>query len=213
MKILLVSATSFETAPISDWLRSSPQISPFELKIIETGVGVLSTTYLILKEIQQFKPDFILQAGIAGSFDENLPPGSIAYVKQDILADLCVREPDGYRDMGQIGLESTGWLKNPIDIEKLPPLPFIDAVTVNEVSTSADRIEWFKIRFGAKIESMEGAALHYVALNENIPFLQVRSISNYIGERNKKIWKLNEAIEVLNNHLRILIPKLKEIWN
>ena len=55
---------------------------------------------------------------------------------------------------------------------------------------------------------MEGAAMHYVCLMEKIPFLQLRSISNYIGERNKRKWNMNESIINLNNELIKLIKKI-----
>jgi futalosine hydrolase len=55
---------------------------------------------------------------------------------------------------------------------------------------------------------MEGAALHYVCLLEKIPFLQVRSISNYIGERNKKKWNIKESINNLNKELIRLLESL-----
>ena len=45
---------------------------------------------------------------------------------------------------------------------------------------------------------MEGAAFHYVCLMKNIPFLQLRAVSNYIGERDKSKWKIAEAIEEVN---------------
>jgi futalosine hydrolase len=61
---------------------------------------------------------------------------------------------------------------------------------------------------GADIESMEGAALHYVALLENIPFLQIRSLSNFAGERDKSKWEMNKAISCLNLELQRIILKL-----
>ena len=57
-------------------------------------------------------------------------------------------------------------------------------------------------------ESMEGAALHYVCLMENIPFVQIRSISNYIGERNKKKWNMMDSINNLNIELIKLLKML-----
>jgi futalosine hydrolase len=55
---------------------------------------------------------------------------------------------------------------------------------------------------------MEGSALHYVCLMENIPFIQLRSISNYIGERNKKKWDMQDSIKNLNNELVKLVKKI-----
>jgi futalosine hydrolase len=56
---------------------------------------------------------------------------------------------------------------------------------------------------------MEGAALHYVARMEKIPFIQLRSMSNYIAERNKKKWNMKEAIRNLNEELVKLLMKIK----
>ena len=55
---------------------------------------------------------------------------------------------------------------------------------------------------------MEGAALHYIGLQEKIPFLQIRSCSNYIAERNKKNWKMKDAIQQLNVELLKLVAAL-----
>ena len=54
---------------------------------------------------------------------------------------------------------------------------------------------------------MEGAALHYVGLSEKIPFLQMRSLSNFVGERNKAKWMMAEAINSLNFELQRLLIK------
>jgi len=55
------------------------------------------------------------------------------------------------------------------------------------------------------IESMEGAAFHYVCLQEAVPFLQLRAVSNMIGERDKTKWLMKEAIDNLNKELIVLI--------
>jgi futalosine hydrolase len=48
---------------------------------------------------------------------------------------------------------------------------------------------------------MEGAALHYTCLMEKVPFIQLRSISNYIAERNKTKWDMKKSISNLNKAL------------
>ena len=64
---------------------------------------------------------------------------------------------------------------------------------------------------GAEIESMEWAALHYVGLMEKIPFLQIRSLSNFAGERDKGKWKIKEAIASLNLELENILLKLMRL--
>ena len=58
-------------------------------------------------------------------------------------------------------------------------LEVVKAVTVNEVTTNKRRIRLFKEQ-QTVVESMEGAALHYAGLMERVPFLQIRSVSNYV---------------------------------
>ena len=55
---------------------------------------------------------------------------------------------------------------------------------------------------------MEGAALHYVALQEKIPFLQMRSLSNFVGERDKSKWVMDIVIVNLNIELERIITKI-----
>ena len=89
-------------------------------------------------------------------------------------------------------------------------LPLVTGVSVNEITTNAKKIHQFIEHYAPAIESMEGAAFHYVCLNEGIPFIQIRSISNRIGERDKSQWQINEAIENLQNTLITVINKLAE---
>ena len=55
---------------------------------------------------------------------------------------------------------------------------------------------------------MEGAALHFVCLQQKISFIQIRSVSNYVGERNKSSWKMEEAINQLNKTLITFLQQL-----
>jgi futalosine hydrolase len=55
---------------------------------------------------------------------------------------------------------------------------------------------------------MEGAALHYVCREANIPFIQLRAVSNYIGERNKANWKIKEAVDNLNQAILKYVDRL-----
>ena len=84
----------------------------------------------------------------------------------------------------------------------------VEAVTINEITTSTERTSYYKNELGAQVESMEGAALHYVCLQENVPFLQTRSLSNFAGERDKSNWLTKEAISSLNSELQKIITKL-----
>jgi futalosine hydrolase len=84
-------------------------------------------------------------------------------------------------------------------------LPVVSAVTINEITTTATKVSIFKTKYKADIESMEGAAFHFVCIENNVPFIQLRAVSNYVGERDKANWKIKEAVINLNDTLETFI--------
>ena len=101
-----------------------------------------------------------------------------------------------------------GWLENDRELLNVTKLKKVSAISVNEITTSGERVKFYKNAFKPVVESLEGAALHYTCLMEKIPFLQLRSISNYITERNKKKWDMKKSIANLNNELIKLVETI-----
>ena len=208
MDILLCAATPHEIVPLNDFLQSQ---TLHQVRTLITGVGLTATTYQITKAISKKTFDLIIQAGIAGSFDFNLALGEVVAVTGESIGDLGVQENGRFVSLFGMGLEdknafpwTEGWLVNQSPILESCSLKTVKAVSVNQISTSDSSIFYYK-SIGANTESMEGAALHYVALLEGVPFLQLRSISNYAGERDKNKWRIKEAISNLNHQLKQLL--------
>lgn len=213
MSLLLCAATRFEIQPTIDFLNS--QAIPLPVRVIITGVGLTAATYHITKAAIE-KPGFIIQAGVAGNFNPQHALGSVLLVKSETLGDLGVMENGKFISLEKMGLQSpdeTPWDKNRLinpgkALFENIALPAVPGVTVQEITTDETRIKYYKEELLAELESLEGAALHYVGLMEKIPFLQIRAVSNHVGERNKANWKLKEAIENLNKELQSLLLKL-----
>jgi futalosine nucleosidase len=209
MYILLTAATSFEIQPAINFLAERDSIiGDHQFEILITGIGSMSTAYWVTKAITKRKPDYMIQAGIAGSFSPQHPPGSLVMVREEICGDLGVEENSAFKDIFDMGLPQittpyTGRELVNIYIEKFKShqLPCVKAITINEISTRVERIQQLQQKYAPVVESMEGAAFHYVALMEKIPFMQLRAISNTVGERDKTKWKMKEAIDKLNNKL------------
>ena len=104
---------------------------------------------------------------------------------------------------------TNGWLTNKNDWVDMAGYKKVNAITVNKVSDSMILKQQRENTFNPHIETMEGAALHYICLQENIPFLQLRTISNIVGERDKTKWRLTAAVENLDTALNQLIKKIK----
>ncbi|HYC41095.1 MAG TPA: futalosine hydrolase [Chitinophagaceae bacterium] len=210
MSVLVAAPTIAEIRPLVRYARRSALNIPVD--IVVTGVGSISTTYTLLRQLLLKTPSLMIQAGIAGSFSKEIALGTVVAVASDTPADLGVIEAGKWRTVFDLGLESPnqfpysgGWLKNRGAWLRRCGLSTVKAITLNQVSTERNTVGALKGRFRPAIETLEGAAFHYVALRERIPFLQLRAVSNFVGERNKRHWKLAGAINNLNRELiRIL---------
>lgn len=182
----------------------------------EAGVGVLSNTFSLMQLIKSNKPDCIIQVGIAGTFEGGLALGEVVVVEADCLGDLGVMESNGWKTTADLGFGNHTELKliNPYtDQLNLLQLPKVHAVTVNQITTSEQQAQLYRDKFSAKVETMEGAALHYVCKQLSIPFIQIRAISNMVGERDKSKWLLTESIRNLNENLQKYVPLLLQKKN
>ncbi len=218
MYLLLTAATAGELQPVNDFLdKQGFCIGEWEIKLLLTGVGSVATTYQLTNSILAKKPSIAIQAGVAGAFTPQ-QIGKTLVIKEDLFADLGVWESGQFRDIFDLNLADKNlapftnkFLQNPWQLlAVLTGLEEVRAVTVNEISTDAQRIEWYKKNLMPVVESMEGAAFHYVCLQQQIPFIQLRSISNEIGERDKSKWEMKKAITQLNEKLIDLLNSIAQ---
>jgi futalosine hydrolase len=213
MNGLVISSTVFEITPFLELYRNG-KTNP-ELDILITGIGITHCTYSLTKQIQIKRPAFVIQAGICGAFNKKIELGSVLAVNKEAIADQAVIEGATLKTIFDLKLADPdslpygkGWLVNNSSLIKKCKLKKVTAVSVNQITSSKKTIDLYKEKYKPEIESMEGAALHYTCLMENVPFLQLRSVSNYIGERNKKKWELEKSILNLNNELIHLLDHL-----
>jgi futalosine hydrolase len=215
MHILLCAATEMEIGPT---ILALSQKKEHSVKFLITGVGMLACTYALTKEVIVNRPDAVIQAGVAGTLVPAHTLASVVAVRSECIGDMGVMEKENFLslfDLKFLGPNTQPWqngkLVNESGLLKSAGLRTVDGVTVNEITTHEERIHYYRNSLQVQVESMEGAALHYVALLEKIPFLQIRSLSNFIGERNKEKWQLKEAVAHLNHALQHLLTQLKAI--
>ncbi len=221
MKIVIVAATDNEIALLRQKIDSS-FISDrldinIDLKI--TGVGMLASCFSIAELIFTRKPDLIIQAGIAGTFDSKVTLGSVFAVENEYIGDMGVNESGKFKDLFDLQLLQTNdfpfsdsKLKN-ININKwnLTNLQIVDAITVNEVTTAPERILQLQEKYHPALESMEGASLHYCCIKTGTACIQIRSVSNIVGERDKSKWAMKDALENLSQKVLDYLEKLTHL--
>jgi futalosine hydrolase len=207
MKLLVVAATEFEIKPFINEHNN--------IEILISGVGIPSTLFNLSKKVILNNYDLVIQAGIAGVFNNRFQKSSVVLVSQDTFGDIGIDENKKFSTLFDNEFANandfpynSGWLLNTNSLLSSGNLSVAKGITVNMVTDNRERIHSIAEKFNADIESMEGAAFHYVCLQERINFLQIRSISNDVGERDKTKWEMKKAITNLNIELKKMIQNL-----
>lgn len=221
MFLTIVAATPFEIDPLLIFLKEHFkeeenmifQKEKLVVHLLITGVGIPLTALSLGSYYSKNKPDFVINAGIAGALNLNLKIGEVVNVVSECFGDLGVEEADGtFTNVHELGLINpnefpfeNGILHNPKAVE-YQFLPTANGLTVNKVHGSDSSINALKSKYSADVESMEGAAFFLACLMAKIDFIEIRAISNFVEPRNKENWNIPLSIENLNT---VLIEMVK----
>lgn len=216
MNILFVSATCFELYQFFENLKQEKgnkgpvfhyKWYDIDIDLIVTGLGTTFTTFFLTKALNINKYDLVINAGIAGSFRDEISIGTVVNVKTEQFCDFGIEECDRIKTVFETGFVgpnefpfTDGKLINPHDFEGID-LPVVSGVTGNISHGDPKSIYKIKQEFDPDIESMEGAAIFYVCLFEKIPFLEIRAISNYVELRDTEKWDIPATLENLTDEL------------
>ena len=223
MRILLVSATSMEMAPLLAGLDRIPDVSSdltrysrrgHDVDVLVTGVGMVATATRSADAMARQPYDFALNLGACGTFDRDLGLGTVVHVVSDCLAELGAEDGDQFLTIQDLELLDAnefpyraGRLVNdhPPANQALSVLPAVAGITVNTVHGNEGSIAAVTARFRPQVESMEGAAFMYACMIRSVSFAQVRAVSNVVEPRNRAAWAMSDAIRNLGvTALRIL---------
>ncbi len=225
MQILIVAATLFEIKPLINQLGASEQRPHFfqvsdskhDIDIVISGIGMVPMAYHLGKIFQSKKYDLAINPGIAGSFSKEIPLAEVVHVVEEVFSEVGAEDGNTFLLPEQIGFKemnlppfSSGKLINPnhVNTTAMHDLRKVKAITANTIHGNEDHIAQICELFHPDIETMEGAAFFYACLLEKIPFIQLRSISNYVEARNKASWEIKPAISNLHQCLIQLLHEL-----
>ena len=177
-----------------------------DVNVTFCGVGLISSTYNTYKIIQETRPDFIVMVGIAGVYPGvDIAVGETVIVTREYQADLGLFSKKGFKHLGDGDCEM-GY-KPIISID----CPYAEEQTLfpKAVSNSMNcGLAPFVKTEGVDIENMEGAGFFYVAKELDVPFCELRTISNVV-DVNDDEWDYETSITLLTAALNKLIDSLQ----
>jgi futalosine hydrolase len=216
VRILIVAATKPEIAPLLARMHATPADCAFvdcythgahDVDVVITGVGMVATAAWCARALARTAYDLALNLGVCGSFDPFFDPGTVVHVLSDRLAELGAEDGERFLTLPELELPGESEFVNPDPPSnpEIDQLPTVAGITVNTVHGSNNSIAAITERFSPQVESMEGAAFMTTCLMHQVPFAQIRAVSNIVERRNRDAWKMAEAIVNLNaTALRIL---------
>lgn len=207
MRLLIVAATEGEVDP---FIQKNAHFH-WPCSVLITGVGMVATAYQLGSYLAKHPVEAVLNVGIAGSFDADLPAGSLVRVVSDSFSELGAENDEDFLSIDQMGFGRQQFAENAGGLEYLTTLSAlgqVQGITVNTVHGNKQSIGRIRERLQPQVESMEGAAVFYCAEQMKIPCLQVRSISNRVETRNTANWDIALAVGKLNDWLSAFTEEL-----
>jgi futalosine hydrolase len=210
--------------------RTEGELGPRRVALIETGIGAVNTAQALTAALESCRPDFVLQIGVGGAYaGSQLDAGDLAVATEENDGELGVLAPDGWLPADTIGIPVLSKIRNhyntfPLDTflarqavtrilnaawpDGTPAVRSGPFVTVQQCSGLAARGSELAARFNAICENMEGAAAAHLCTLYEVPFVELRGISNLVEDRNPGAWKLGLAAANAQQAAHVLIEDL-----
>jgi futalosine hydrolase len=195
-----------------------------------SGIGKTNASRGTTLLIEKFSPGIIIHIGVGGAYPRSgLRAGDIAIAEKEIYGDEGILLKDGFHTVEMIGIpflvkaqkkyfnefpQDKKFLKMAVRISRVTfhashitvrSGPFL---TLSTCTGTVRRSKEIEKTFHAICENMEGAAVAHVCMSCGIPMVEIRGISNVVGERNKKKWNISLAAEHCQ---QVVLELLKEI--
>ena len=167
------------------------------------GIGAVSCAAITARIITSQHPEIIILAGIAGAYrGSGLQIGNTVIVEKENIADMGAMRKEGFIPLPIDGKDTAN---NCYICDTSIPDIFLKIIsnTVNVAGTPYLDPEVAS----AQIENMEGAAFFAVCRALGTPFIEIRTISNFVGDGKDK-WDIPLAANNLAVSLRELCETL-----
>lgn len=186
---------------------------PARDRLLVTGVGKVAAAASLSRALALESPDAIVAFGVCGAYaGSGLAVAQSCLIVSDRFADEGVETPDGFLDLAALGLGSSAPLQAAAGLRELLVAATggrpVAGATVSCCSGTDALARRYTERCGAEVETMEGAAIAFVASTFGVPWVQLRAVSNRCGDRAQGGWDLGRACERLRECLVVALPAM-----
>jgi futalosine hydrolase len=212
-RILIMTSVEAEREAI---LRGIGPDSRIDVKL--AGVGPISAGIQTAKALATDEYDLVINMGIAGGFADKAEVGSLVIANEMVSADLGAESPEGFITLDELGFGASTRVEADGDLGEIL-LEAIKAagisvqagniLTLSTVTGTAETTSKLQHREpGALAEAMEGYGVAMAAKEFGLPVLEIRSISNPIGPRDRSAWRIKDALVTLESASKVIAEVL-----
>jgi futalosine hydrolase len=174
------------------------------VEVLITGVGVVEAAVAVTHRLAQQRFKLVVNAGIAGAYDGAAKIGSGVVVSSERLEldredGMPIVLPDGERIVDTVS-DCDPLLAAKLDAAGFPTLKGITVSRVTSTEATARRLA----ALGAQVETMEGFAVMRAAELAGVHTVEVRGISNRVGEPARSGWDFAAGVAGLQHVLAAL---------
>lgn len=160
--------------------------------VVVCGVGKVNAAMCALMLIEKYKPDLVLNSGVAGSLSPIVGIGDIVVATKSVEHDMNgtalgdrqgeITFPDGNMMFFECDKQASTLLA--AICREIPDTKVAQGIIASGDIFVSDRKQRFKIndRFGALACEMEGAAIGHVCVRCEVPYGIIRAISDDLDE-------------------------------
>lgn len=210
----LISAVPFEAASFIEKLKGKPlqgkhvtgRLGRNPVVYVASGIGVANAAHAATLLVERFSPRLIINFGIGGAYPSSgLKQGDIAVAEKEVYADAGLLLKEGFYGMEAIGIPlftrgkrryfnefpmDKGLLRAALKITGASSGVFL---TVSASTGTLKRALELKRRYNGLCENMEGASVAHISALYGVPMLELRGISNMVGDRETRGWDKDTA--------------------
>ena len=166
------------------------QLSGSDVVIVQSGIGKVAAALATVLLLEKFQPDYIVNTGSAGGFEQSLKVGDIVISSEVRYHDVDVTA-FGY-EIGQLPANPAAYIPHPMLVDAAKTgiaclenvKTLVGLITTGDTFMTADAdIAKARANFPtmAAVE-MEGAAIAHTCHQFKVPFVVIRSLSDIAGK-------------------------------
>ena len=169
-RVLIVHAIELERIPL--------QIKGAETYTVISGIGKANAAMNVMKAVLEYRPDYVLNIGTAGTLNHN-------------VGDIIVSHHFVDRDMiplADFGLESDVVTSKPMDIALISILSGKSCSGDFVVNTGDDFVT-ADAHISGDVVDMEAFAEALVCRKMHLPFLSIKYVTDVVGQNSVSLWE------------------------